>query len=509
MEPVAAGDEIALQHPLGSVAIAVANRRPFAGRVDDAHGGGVKARRVADTHVLGDEVFDHLVLAVDHDALAGQVGEVEVMTAPGEAQIDAVVDEPFASHARTDAQRVEQIDRAVLEHAGADALLAVLAAARLENDRRDPGPAQQQRQDQTGRTGADDPDLRALDGVWQTLAGFAVLACVSRPPGARRRASRDVFDLSRREAGRRGDRSAIVAAWHVRSWSPSAVTPVPGKRRSARDCARSSATSAARRCASTGTSASTVRSATRSASPRSIRARTTLRRWMEDLTRLAHGSTITKPVYNHQLGAISALESVEPREIVLVQGLFPLYTSVLRALFDVSVWLEPDPELKLAWTIRRDVAERGYREEQVRAELQRRRHDYETFIAPQATHADIRVSFGRTGVTFHKSARLVPLDYREFSSESTRIRMIDDHAGRYPRSIIEVDANISAPAARSISDAILRGIGARNAPSRPERLGTHADDGGPAVSWPLAITQLLIARRIALVADQLSGAIAV
>jgi uridine kinase len=229
----------------------------------------------------------------------------------------------------------------------------------------------------------------------------------------------------------------------------------------------------------------------------------------EDLTRLAHGSTITKPVYNHQLGAISSLESVEPREIVLVQGLFPLYTSVLRALFDVSVWLEPDPELKLAWTIRRDVAERGYREEQVRAELQRRRHDYETFIAPQAAHADIRVSFGRAGVTFHKSARLAPLDYREFTSASTRIRLIDDRAGHYPRSIIEVDANIGERAACSISDAILKGIGARNAPSRPVRLGTHADDAGPAVSWPLAITQLLIARRIALVADQLSGAIAV
>ncbi len=229
----------------------------------------------------------------------------------------------------------------------------------------------------------------------------------------------------------------------------------------------------------------------------------------EDLTRLARGSTIAKPVYNHQLGAISALETIEPREVVLVQGLFPLYTSVLRALFDVSVWLEPEPGLKLDWTIRRDVAERGYREEQVRAEMLRRRHDLETFIAPQAAYADIRASFARTGVTFHKSARLAPLDYREFTSESTRIRLIEDGSGQYPRSVIEVDADISDAAARSISDALLSAIGARNAPSRPKRLGTHADDGGPAVSAPLALTQLLIARRIALIADHLSGAIAV
>jgi phosphoribulokinase len=229
----------------------------------------------------------------------------------------------------------------------------------------------------------------------------------------------------------------------------------------------------------------------------------------EDLSLLAHGGTITKPVYDHQLGAIASLEAIEPREIVLVQGLFPLYTSVLRALFDVSVWLEPDPELKLAWTIHRDVTERGYREEQVRAELERRRADYETYIAPQAVYADIRASFGRRVVTFHKNGRLAPLDYRDFASESTRIRLVDDGAGPYPRSIIEVDANIDDAAAGTIADAIWNGIGQRHASTRPERLGAHSTADGVAISHALALTQLLVARRIALVADHLSGAIAV
>ncbi len=126
----------------------------------------------------------------------------------------------------------------------------------------------------------------------------------------------------------------------------------------------------------------------------------------EGLQQLANGGSIVKPVYDHLLGSIATTETVEPRDIVLVQGLFPLYTRVLRALFDVSVWLEPDPELKLAWTIHRDITERGYREDQVRAELERRKADYEKYIAPQAEYADIRASFSRTGVTFHKSSRL-------------------------------------------------------------------------------------------------------
>jgi phosphoribulokinase len=228
----------------------------------------------------------------------------------------------------------------------------------------------------------------------------------------------------------------------------------------------------------------------------------------EDLTQLARGSTITKPVYDHLLGSIRSSETIEPREIVLVQGLFPLYTSVLRALFDVSVWMDPDPELKLAWTIHRDTTERGYRDEQVRAELERRRNDYETYIAPQAQYADIRVSYGSDKVTFHKSSRLAPLDYADFASGATRIRLVDDGPGPFPRSIIEVDAAIDAATAREITDALWSRIGHR-ASAGAVQLGSHSAPEGRDVSHALSIAQLLIARRIGLVADQLAGALAV
>ena len=56
---------------------------------------------------------------------------------------------------------VEQVDRALLEHAGADALLDVLAAAGLQHDRLDALGLQQLREHQSRRPGADDPDLRA------------------------------------------------------------------------------------------------------------------------------------------------------------------------------------------------------------------------------------------------------------------------------------------------------------------------------------------------------------
>ncbi len=85
--------------------------------------------------------------------------------APPEAQVDATVDEAFAAHALADTDGLEQIDRAVLEHAGTNALLAIRAAAQLEHDRCDPGPPQQHREHEPGRSRTDDPDLRARGDV--------------------------------------------------------------------------------------------------------------------------------------------------------------------------------------------------------------------------------------------------------------------------------------------------------------------------------------------------------
>lgn len=229
----------------------------------------------------------------------------------------------------------------------------------------------------------------------------------------------------------------------------------------------------------------------------------------EDLWQLAHGNAITKPVYDHHMGAIAGTEVVEPRDIVLVQGMFPLYTRVLRSFFDVSVWLEPDPERKAAWMIQRDISERGYREDQVRAEIERRRDDYERYIAPQAVYADIRACFTDEGVTFHKGGRLAPLDYAEFTSDSTHFRLLGNGTGPYPRTIIHVDADIDETTARSVEDAMWEHIGPRHASTRPQRLGTFVDKDGEHVSHALALAELLVARRIGLVADELSGAIAV
>ncbi len=108
---------------------------------------------------------------------------------------------------------------------------------------------------------------------------------------------------------------------------------------------------------------------------------------------LRAGERIFKPIYDHTNGTFGKPEIVAPRSLVVAHGLHGLFTAGLRRVWDVSVYLDPDPDLRIAWKIKRDSWKRGYTPEQVRAQLERRRADSEQFINPQREKADIVISF--------------------------------------------------------------------------------------------------------------------
>src|SRR2546422_8036099 len=113
----------------------------------------------------------------------------------------------------------------------------------------------------------------------------------------------------------------------------------------------------------------------------------------QHLQLLALGQTVLKPVYNHGTGRLDRPVLVEPRDLVVAEGLLPLSTAVARACFDVRVYLDPPEAVRHAWKIKRDTGKRGYSVEQVEAELVRREPESAAFIRPQRAHADVVVSF--------------------------------------------------------------------------------------------------------------------
>jgi phosphoribulokinase len=243
----------------------------------------------------------------------------------------------------------------------------------------------------------------------------------------------------------------------------------------------------------------------------------------EDLWALRDGKTISKPIYDHQDGTIKGPQTVIPKEIVVAQGLFPLYTRALRGLFDVTVWLDPETELKVAWKIQRDMTQRGYSEEQVRAEIEKRQPDIRAHIAPQAGYADLTVRFSRPATwstnpddahltaQIRKSGRFRKLDYGEFASTSTHLRQLETTTENgHPETIIEIDGQIADGVAEAVQDKIWAHMDS-HAHLRPERLGEFNGPNGSGVSHSLALAQLLIARRVVLIENALleeAGALA-
>ncbi|MGF1495837.1 MAG: phosphoribulokinase [Elainellaceae cyanobacterium] len=109
----------------------------------------------------------------------------------------------------------------------------------------------------------------------------------------------------------------------------------------------------------------------------------------EQIKAIKNGEAIDKPIYNHETGMIDPPERVEPNHVVVIEGLHPMYDERVRSLLDFSVYLDISDEVKIAWKIQRDMAERGHRYEDVLASINARRPDFEAYIDIQKQYADV------------------------------------------------------------------------------------------------------------------------
>ena len=220
----------------------------------------------------------------------------------------------------------------------------------------------------------------------------------------------------------------------------------------------------------------------------------------QHLQLLALGHPVLKPVYNHANGRLERPLLVEPRDLVVCEGLLPLSTKVARACFDVGVYLDPPEPVRRVWKLKRDTGKRSYTPEQVDAELERREPESAAFIRPQKAHADIVVSFAplegrgesperspsatillRPTVPHPNLAGIITEDVRE----AIHLKLTRDEDGR-PVDAIHVHGYAPADRTRPIEEAIWAGLGV-DAPL-PESLGMV--DGQRSES--LALTQLIL-----------------
>ncbi len=132
MKAVAAADEVAGEFLVGA-SVMEPNSRPAAARkIMDADVGRFEQNLSAIGQPAVDQVFHHLLLAIDGHAFAHQLAEIDVVQRAAEAEMHAIVEHAFALHARADTGLDQEVARPLLDQAGADAALDMLAATALQ-----------------------------------------------------------------------------------------------------------------------------------------------------------------------------------------------------------------------------------------------------------------------------------------------------------------------------------------------------------------------------------------
>jgi phosphoribulokinase len=230
------------------------------------------------------------------------------------------------------------------------------------------------------------------------------------------------------------------------------------------------------------------------------------------LSQLRIGQPILKPIYSHKTGTFEAPVYIKPAKFVIIEGLLGYSTRGARDCYDVKVYLAPPESLRAQWKVKRDTQKRGYTEEQVLAELEKREPDSEQFIRPQRQWSDMVVSFyppseDEAQANGHLNVRLVlrpTIPHPDFTDivkstngdSNSAIRLGLDRDMGKPVDVLEVDGHATLEQVNKLEQLIccdmphLKNICDRE--SNPE-LGKVAGTTGETLqSYPLALTQLLI-----------------
>lgn len=111
----------------------------------------------------------------------------------------------------------------------------------------------------------------------------------------------------------------------------------------------------------------------------------------EQCAAIKNGDSIAKPIYNHVSGLLDPAEEIAPTPIYIIEGLHPFYDERVRDLLDFKIYLDISDEVKFAWKIQRDMAERGHSLESIKASIEARKPDFDAYIDPQKKDADVIV----------------------------------------------------------------------------------------------------------------------
>lgn len=118
-----------------------------------------------------------------------------------------------------------------------------------------------------------------------------------------------------------------------------------------------------------------------------------LYRQAKDIATLREGSMVRRVDYDHKTGRFTELKRIVPKQYIVLCGLHSLYLPQMRATLDLKIYMDTDETLRRFWKIKRDTGKRGYTNQEIIQQIEKRIPDAEKYIYPQRDFADLRIRY--------------------------------------------------------------------------------------------------------------------
>ncbi len=117
---------------------------------------------------------------------------------------------------------------------------------------------------------------------------------------------------------------------------------------------------------------------------------------IEHIAALRDGKAVEVPIYDFSAHSRTARTfTVQPRRVILVEGILIFTEAALREMFDVKIFVDTDSDIRFIRRLERDIAERGRTTESVIKQYQATvRPMHLEFVEPSKRYADVIIPEG-------------------------------------------------------------------------------------------------------------------
>ncbi|MEO5888345.1 MAG: uridine kinase [Anaerolineales bacterium] len=117
---------------------------------------------------------------------------------------------------------------------------------------------------------------------------------------------------------------------------------------------------------------------------------------IQHVASLRDGKAVEVPIYNFSTDSRTGETfTVQPRRVILVEGILIFTEAALREMFDVKIFVDTDADLRFIRRLERDLAERGRSTESVVKQYQSTvRPMHLEFVEPSKRYADVIIPEG-------------------------------------------------------------------------------------------------------------------